>query len=50
MAYMKSILVNKRIGDSWWEEGITAKYMRNELEQYDQGDNKVQIVIDWFWR
>ena len=43
---MKSILVNKRIGDSWWEEGITAKYMRNELEQYDQGDNKVQIVID----
>lgn len=43
---MKSILVNKRIGDSWWDEGITAKYMRNELEQYDQGDNKVQIVID----
>lgn len=43
---MKSILVNKRIGDSWWEEGITAKYMRNELEQYDQDDNKVQIVID----
>ena len=43
---MKSILVNKRIGDSWWEEGITAKYMRNELEQYDQGDNKVQIIID----
>lgn len=43
---MKSILVNKRIGDSWREEGITAKYMRNELEQYDQGDNKVQIVID----
>lgn len=43
---MKSILVNKRIGDSWCEEGITAKYMRNELEQYDQGDNKVQIVID----
>lgn len=43
---MKSILVNKRIGDSWLEEGITAKYMRNELEQYDQGDNKVQIVID----
>ena len=43
---MKSIFVNKRIGDSWWEEGITAKYMRNELEQYDQGDNKVQIVID----
>lgn len=43
---MKSILVNKRIGGSWWEEGITAKYMRNELEQYDQGDNKVQIVID----
>lgn len=46
MAYMKSILVNKRIGDSWWEEGITAKYMRNELEQYDQEDNKVQIIID----
>lgn len=43
---MKSILVNKRIGNSWCEEGITAKYMRNELEQYDQGDNKVQIVID----
>ena len=46
MAYMKSILVNKRIGDSWWESGITAEFMRRELESYDQEDNKVQIVID----
>lgn len=43
---MKSILVNKRIGDSWWESGITADFMRRELNDYDKEDNKVQIVID----
>ncbi len=43
---MKSILVNKRIGDSWWESGITADFMRRELDDYDKEDNKVQIVID----
>ena len=43
---MKSILINKEIGGSWFSEGITADSIRKQLEEYDTSDNKVQLVID----
>lgn len=42
---MKTILVNKQIGGSWWEDGITAEWIREELNSYDE-DKKIRLTID----
>lgn len=42
---MKTILVNKQIGGSWWDEGITADFIRNELNSFDE-DKKIRLTID----
>ena len=42
---MKTILVNKQIGGSWWDEGITADWIRDELNSFDE-DKKIRLSID----
>ena len=41
---MKEILIDKQIGESWFEEGITADYVREELQK--AGSEDVRITID----
>ena len=41
---MKEVLINKQIGSDWWEEGITADFVRDELNA--AGDDEIRITID----
>ena len=41
---MKEVLINKQIGSDWWESGITADYVRDELNA--AGDDEIRITID----
>lgn len=41
---MKEVLIDKQIGSDWWEEGITADFVRNELNA--AGDDEIRITID----
>ena len=43
---MKTIVMDKQIGASWWEDGITADFVREELKSFNEEDNKLQISID----
>lgn len=41
---MKEILIDKHIGESWFSEGITADYVREELQK--AGSEDIRITID----
>lgn len=41
---MKEILIDKQIGESWFSEGITADYVREELQK--AGFEDIRITID----
>ena len=41
---MKEILIDKQIGESWFSEGITADYVREELQK--AGSEDIRITID----
>lgn len=41
---MKEILIDKQIGESWFSEGITADYVREELQK--AGPEDIRITID----
>lgn len=41
---MKEILIDKQIGESWFSEGITADYVREELQK--AGHEDIRITID----
>lgn len=41
---MKEILIDKQIGESWFSEGITADYVREELQK--AGLEDIRITID----
>lgn len=41
---MKEILIDKHIGESWFSEGITADYVREELQK--AGPEDIRITID----
>lgn len=43
---MKTIVMDKQIGASWWEDGITADFVRDELSNFNEEDNKLQLSID----
>lgn len=43
---MKTIVMDKQIGASWWEDGITADFIRDELNSFNEDDNKLQLSID----
>lgn len=41
---MKEILIDKQIGESWFSEGITADYVREELQK--AGFEDIRITVD----
>ena len=41
---MKEVLIDRQIGSDFWEEGITADFVRNELNA--AGDDDIRITID----
>ena len=41
---MKEILIDKQIGESWFSEGITADYVREELQK--AGLEDIRITVD----
>lgn len=41
---MKEILIDKHIGETWFEEGITADYVRDELQA--AGNDDIRITVD----
>lgn len=41
---MKEILIDKQIGSDWWEDGITADFVRGELNA--AGDDEIRITVD----
>lgn len=41
---MKEILIDKQIGESWFDEGVTADFVRNELQA--AGEDDIRITID----
>lgn len=43
---MKTILMNSQIGSSWWDEGITADFIREELANFNEEDKKLRFNID----
>lgn len=42
---MFELLINKQIGDSFWDEGITPEFVRDQLKSVPEGED-VCIVID----
>lgn len=49
---MFELLINKVIGEDWWEqytgvqEEISANYVRNQLKTFPENENELRIVID----
>lgn len=43
---MTKLLIDKQIGNSWWEEGITADGVKQFLNDFSDEDNSLEIVID----
>lgn len=49
---MVELLINKVIGEDWWEqytgvqEEISANYVRNQLKAFPENENELRIVID----
>ena len=49
---MFELLINKVIGEDWWEqytgvqEEISANYVRNQLKIFPENENELRIVID----